>query len=89
MGGLKLEIATEVRASRPRTYTKVTELARLRDDQLSARRNIKSDNQQKGGTLPENRKGDSGPSEENAKPLPSEVQRLPWDELQKQCEKGL
>lgn len=94
MGGLKAELAAEVRVYRPKTYTKAIEIARIRDDHLmAARRAIRPDIRRPEPNMPEvktthgNQKGEiigSGP-----RPLLAGIKRLPWDELQKRRERGL
>lgn len=43
MGGLKAELALEVRVHRPKSYCEVIELARIHDDQLASRKWVKSE----------------------------------------------
>lgn len=94
MGGLKPDLAAEVRVHRPRTYTEAIEIARVRDDYLSlTKRSGKTEFRRTGMYNTESRPTVGKNSEEiqetAAKILTTGIKRLPWDELQKRREKGL
>lgn len=94
IGGLRAELASEVRINRPKTYSEAIEIARLRDDHLV---NLRK------SARPEPRKGIAGPLEFRTggmttngtnsgignRILPLGVKKIPWDEMQKRREKGL
>lgn len=93
IGGLKNDLAAEVRVFRPKTYAAAVDIARLRDDHLQAmRKQTPYANKRSGPTSFENRSMGGGvdtTSGTTQKVVPMGVKRLPWDELRKRREKGL
>lgn len=76
MGGLKSEIADEIRLFRPQTLKEVMGLARMRDEQLVHQR--KASKWTKSVAEPTLNKTKS----------PNSIRKLSWDELQKHKREG-
>lgn len=90
MGGLKPELAAEVRVYKPRTYTEAIEFARLRDDHSTAiKKAVRPEGRRLGYVTPEAKNNGGVVRTANPRPIPSDVKRLAWEEMQKRREKGL
>lgn len=88
IGGLKSELASEVRVYRPKTYSEAVELARLRDDYLTNTHRSSRFESKKGSYMTgEGKIGISTGAVTKASP--PGVKRLSWEELQRRREKGL
>lgn len=89
IGGLKPELAAEVRVYRPHTYADAMEMARLRDDHLQATRKGNQFGSKRLGVFHSESKTIENNGSTPNKAIPQGVKRLPWEELQKRREKGL
>ncbi|CAA0829312.1 Unknown protein, partial [Striga hermonthica] len=86
VGGLKTELAAEVRLDKPRTMR----AARMRDDHLTALRRANRPEARRPMTFPTNvQRTGSNTSTGNGKDLSTGVKRLSWEEMQRRREKGL
>ncbi|KAH9650428.1 hypothetical protein KPL70_026388 [Citrus sinensis] len=79
MGGLKPEIAEDIRMFRPRTLKEAISLARMKDDQITRQRRLFQP--------PSNRAQPTLPPTQASPTVP--VKRLPWDEMQRRRAQGL
>ncbi|KAG6643376.1 hypothetical protein CIPAW_09G207300 [Carya illinoinensis] len=90
MGGLKAEIAVEVRMFRPKSLQNAIDLAKRQDEKLQKTKkavgNFRNINRISGPTIPTM----SNPASVSVKPLPaSAVKRLSFEEMRVKCEKNL
>ncbi|KAH9671355.1 hypothetical protein KPL70_017339 [Citrus sinensis] len=79
MGGLKPEIAEDIRMFRPRTLKEAISLARMKDDQITRQRRLFQP--------PSSRTPPTLPPTQASPTVP--VKRLPWDEMQRRRAQGL
>ena len=79
MGGLKPEIAEDIRMFRPRTLKEAISLAHIKDDQITRQRRLFQP--------PSNRTPPTLPPTQALPTVP--VKRLPWDEMQRRQAQGL
>lgn len=94
IGGLRADLAVEVRVYRPKIYGKATDIVCLWEDHINATKKANRQEPRRIGTnLNEYRGGGILNKREqlisNPRTIPQGVKRLPWDELQKRREKGL
>ncbi|KAJ0095624.1 hypothetical protein Patl1_16955 [Pistacia atlantica] len=90
MGGLKAEIAVEVRMFRPKSLQGAIDLAKRQDEKLQKMKkvvgNFRNTNRIPSPTIPTT----SNPMPVSVKPLPtSAVKRLTFEEMRAKCEKNL
>ncbi|XP_052204119.1 uncharacterized protein LOC127809399 [Diospyros lotus] len=91
VGGLKPELATEVKLHRPTHLRHAIEIARLKDEQVQSMRKSYA---YKGPTMATSSSGykpkvPPPPQAMSNKSIPPGVRRLSWDEMQKRREQGL
>ncbi|XP_038715137.1 uncharacterized protein LOC120008853 [Tripterygium wilfordii] len=88
IGGLKPELAKEVKICRPRTVRKAIEYAGLQNDHLLETKRLGKMEPRKLPISNSEWQGNKAVSS-LPKPLPTGVKRLTWDEMEKRREKGL
>lgn len=94
IGGLKNDLAREVKVCKPKTLLAAIEYAHLRDEHLNdVKKEWRTDPKippvLQSDYRPSIPRGENVPSKNVGKPLPVGVNKLSWEEMQKKREKGL
>lgn len=76
IGGLKADLAAEVRVYRPKTYVEAIELARIHDDHLVSRKNARVESRKQSSPFQEPTQEVAQPKT-TPRPPPAGVRRLP------------